>query len=243
MYQQLGPAGVVDDPRRQRIPEADRRRDVQAKVTRIAFKRVYPCCGTQGDVALWIIGVDGTHAERLSSTRELYNNLGGDDAFWNTAWAPDGRQLAYLADGVGGAYDVYVVNDDGTDGQNISASPEEEYWPSWSPDGSRIAFPRMASSRPRAGFSSRSTTPAESHQGTFVVVSPDGSNPVPLTGPPVDSETPVWSPDGTRLLGYVFNPDLLNERTIAVFDPSGREPTTTVPANGLNSASWQRLAP
>ena len=76
-----------------------------------------------------------------------------------------------------------------------------------------------------------------------MVVSPDGSNPVPLTGPPVDSETPVWSPDGTRLLGYVFNPDLLNERTIAVFDPSGREPTTTVPANGLNSASWQRLAP
>jgi hypothetical protein len=54
--------------------------------TKIAFKRVYPCCGAPGEVALWLMSADGTNLRRLSSMPETYSNLGGGDAFWNTAW-------------------------------------------------------------------------------------------------------------------------------------------------------------
>jgi TolB protein len=188
----------------------------------IAFKRVYPCCGKPPD-ALWLIGADGSNPHQLSS------RSGTRDALSNTTWSPDGRQLAFLADGIGGSYDVYVINSDGTGERNISNSPEEEYWASWSPDGARIAFPRMSGPRLIAG--------------TFVVVDPDGSHPVLLTGPSVNSNTAVWSPDGSRLLGYVYNPNLGTNDAIAVFDPSGRAPPTTIPEINFNYASWQRLGP
>jgi hypothetical protein len=64
-----------------------------------------------------------------------------------------------------------------------------------------------------------------------------------MRGPSVDSAAPVWSPDGSQLLAYVFDPGPLNERAIAVFDPSTHLPTITIPADGFTSTSWQRLAP
>ena len=83
------------------------------------------------------------------------------------------------------------------------------------------------------------------NQGTFVVVDPDGSHAVPLKGPSVNSNTAVWSPDGTRLLGYAKNPDpsLDFNEAIAVFDPSGQAPPVTIPAVNFGGVSWQRLAP
>lgn len=210
--------------------------------TRIAFKRVYPCCVARGDVALWIIDADGNNAGRLSSMKQLENYRVGDDVFWNTAWSPDGTRLAFLAEGIGGSLDVYVVAADGTHERNITMSPEDEDWPSWSPDGSRIAFPRMPELRPRAGFDSRSYAP-EARRATFVVVDPDGLHPVRLIGVFVDSNSAIWSPDGTRLLGYVFNADLRTDDAIAIFDASGHAPPTTLPEPGFSSASWQRVAP
>ena len=219
--------------------------------TRIAFKRVYPCCGAGGEVSLWVMDADGTNAVRLSKEKELYSSAGGYDAFRNTTWSPDGKRLAYLADGVpppgddpvvNDAYDVYVINADGSDEKNITESPEEEYWASWSPDGSRIAFPRMSAVRPRAGSSSDVFTSSDNHLGTLVVANPDGTNPVQMKGASVDSAVPVWSPDGEKLLAYVFDATSLNESAIAVFDPSAHLPTITIPADGFRSASWQRLA-
>ena len=194
---------------------------------------------------------DGTNAIRLSKEKELYSSAGGYDAFRNTTWSPDGKRLAYLADGVpppgddpvvNDAYDVYVINADGSDERNITESPEEEYWASWSPDGSRIAFPRMSAVRPRAGSSSDVFTSSDNHLGTLVVANPDGTNPVQMKGASVDSAVPVWSPDGEKLLAYVFDATSLNESAIAVFDPSAHLPTITIPADGFRSASWQRLA-
>jgi Tol biopolymer transport system component len=218
----------------------------------IAFKRVYPCCDGYDDITLWRIDIDGTNRKRLSSQKELYNNLGGDDAFLNTAWSPDGKRLAFVADGVppvadpmvDAAYDVYVVNADATGEHDVTRSPDEESWPSWSPDGSRIAFVRMLMPRPRAGFmfSNRGAAPLESHVGTLVVADPDGSKVINMQGPSVDDAAPIWSPDGKRLIAYEFDETLLNDRAFAIFDPSARLPTITVPIDGFNGASWQRLA-
>ena len=37
---------------------------------------------------------------------------------------------------------IFVMNADGSDQVNLSNSPEHDYYPSWSPDGTKIAFDR-----------------------------------------------------------------------------------------------------
>jgi TolB protein len=193
---------------------------------RIAFKRIDPAADdalrATGD--LWLMNADGTDAHRLTSLG------GGQNALVNTAWSPDGRSIAFLAT-TDAQYDVYVTGPDEGEPRNISHSVANEFWPSWSPDGTRIAFARL---EPGAG-----------NQGVIVVADPDGSHPVTLVGPPVNSNTPVWSPDGTRLLADAKNPDPGQDvnAAIAVFDPTGRVPTTMISAPNFLSASWQRLAP
>jgi TolB protein len=195
--------------------------------SRIAFNRFDVASkdvNTTG--SLWVIGADGSNIHRMSSLQGTHN------AFWNTAWSPDGSRLAFLAPGLGGNFDVYVVGADGTSKErNISNSPEEEYWPSWSPDGTRIAFAKV--------------NPPATYQGTIVVVDPDGLHPIELSGTHVNSNTLVWSPDGKRLLAYATDPDPTIGRNvaIAIFDPTRDVPPTTIPAAGFGSATWQRLAP
>ena len=108
---------------------------------------------------------------------------GSGYAFWNAQWSPDGDSLV-VPRGRRWAHDVWTIKTDGTDERNISNSREDESWPTWSPDGARIAFVR---------------TSAPS-QGSFVVVNADGSEPKALTGPSVDGNMPIWSPDATKAL-------------------------------------------
>ena len=190
--------------------------------SQIAFKRIFPCCATR--YGLWLMAADGSDLRPLSTATG-----NRDNAFWNIAWSPDGKRLAFLADGVGGSMDVYVIDAAGTVQKDLTSSPEDEFWPTWSPDGSRIAFPRM--------------WPRMNNQGSFLVADPDGSQPITLSGSYVNSNAPVWSPDGMRLLGYVYDPSSATNTAVAVFDPSGRAPPTLMPINDYNSASWQRLAP
>ena len=153
---------------------------------RIAFK-------TLGfDQALWLVNADGSNAHRLTHV------LGGGYSFWNAQWSSDGTRLLFVA-GIDGTYDVWTINADGTDERNISMSKEDEYWPSWSPDGERIAFVRIS---------------AEGH-GSVVIVNADGSEPVVLPGPSMNSNMPIWSPDGTKLFGPAAD---TSSPTIVVYD-------------------------
>lgn len=189
--------------------------------SQIAFKRIDPTADdaihATGD--LWLMNSDGTNPHQLSSLG------GGENALWNTAWSPDGKWIAFLA--VNGGFDVYVISPDGKVLRNLSHSPESESWPSWSPDGTRIAFSRIGL-----------TT------WNIVVMDPDGSHAVDLSGPPVNSKAPVWSPDGLQLLAYA-NPDESQDvnAAIVLLDPTGRVPAISIPAANFGSASWQRLAP
>lgn len=70
----------------------------------------------------------------------------GDAA--NPAWSPDGKRLVFDAstndndDSSRGEWELWVVNMDGTDRHRLTNNSVNDWGPSWSPDGRRIAFCR-----------------------------------------------------------------------------------------------------
>jgi TolB protein len=109
----------------------------------------------------------------------------------STAPPPEVQRLAF-ASNRGGTSQIFVVNEDGTDleqltHQEVGADATE---PAWSPDGSRIAFTE------RYGRITR-----------IVLMHPDGTHFSPITVTQwsidrfgiVSGSSPTWSPDGKRL--------------------------------------------
>jgi TolB protein len=188
----------------------------------IVFKRIVPCCGGPPD-SLWLMSPDGSNLHQLSATTGTRDALGG------TTWSPDGTRLAFIAPGTDLNNDIFVINAERPGERNITHSLEDEFWPSWSPDGTRLVFARV-----QLGASSLGTG--------LLVVDADGTNLVPVPTGTTGVSTPFWSPDGSRILGYVEG-GFGGADSIAVLDPTGRDPPVGIPLPGAGSASWQRLAP
>ena len=186
---------------------------------RIAFTRA------GGGSDIWVVNVDGSGLVNLTNDP--------DGAESDAAWSPDGSRIAYTRSGCAqgsneGGVCVYVMNADGT-GQTL-LTPEENYpecpgnapgsahrrhseQPSWSPDGSRIAF---------AGYWNTCDSPGGG--GDIWVMNADGSGKSNLINDKgtVDRQ-PAWSPDGTQIA-------FVSDR---VDNPSGPDADIfTVPAGG-----------
>ncbi len=78
---------------------------------------------------------------------------GANAAFWQSAegqailgglaWAPDARQLAFVADRDGAGAALWVVNADGSAARPVSGTPTSGAWPvlpAWASDGSNLAY-------------------------------------------------------------------------------------------------------
>lgn len=96
-------------------------------------------------------------------------------------WSPDSERLLFesydeLDPSLG--QDIYVVNIDGSERNNLSRSPGSEGSPVWSSDGKRIAF-----------VSSRDGN------AEIYVMDSDGGNPTNVSNMPVTDELlPFWRP-------------------------------------------------
>jgi len=83
-----------------------------------------------------------------------------------------------------GNSEIYKMNADGSDQTRLTWTGYDEYLPTWSPDGGKIAFYCYPDS------------PANAE---VYVMNADGSNRTRLTWDPAWDGHPTWSPDGSRI--------------------------------------------
>lgn len=107
------------------------------------------------------------------------------------AWSPDFRERAYVAN-----ERIIVAS---ADGSQMRAVTEESPWPpeepTWSPDGSMIAFLRRPPSRSGAR-----------QAADLFVVGADGASETRLTNDPFDEASPSWREGDVKSLGRCVPP-------------------------------------
>jgi Tol biopolymer transport system component len=149
--------------------------------------------------SLYVVNSDGTHRRLLTRGVQLYTPSFFSPAF---SWSPNGRKIVFVSSG-----GLSTVTTRGVPVfQRLSFTPLNpkfpEVWePTWSPDGSRIAF-----------------MTEESPADVVAVVRADGSDLKLLPGDGV-AHGPVWSPNGAWIAyglnqgDEVIRPDGTTART------------------------------
>ena len=123
--------------------------------------------GSDGFWDLYI--VDATSLERTKITRTQGPG--------RASWSPDGTKIVFRHGGQGSDLEIYVVNADGTGLTKLTDNNYVDSSPTWSPDGSSIAFATQ-----RHGKENQE----------IYVMNPDGSGKRRLTNNDARDGSPYW---------------------------------------------------
>lgn len=74
---------------------------------------------------------------KTGKEKRLTNRMGYDGG---AQYSPDFKKIAFYGKSEKGFYDIFIMNADGSELVNLTNDEEEDYSPSWSKDGKRIAF-------------------------------------------------------------------------------------------------------
>ena len=233
-----------------------------------------------------------THEGGADTTRELFimnadgsgvRQLTHDGAYAGfPAWSPDGRTIAYASyrgsDYIPGCLgfsicptDLYLIDATGGTPRPFATNADvSETTPSWSPDGSRLAFAEIGrdgvgsivnvavdgSDRVELSPSGKVSFPSWSPDGRSILflLAQDGTN-LLVTAPPTDSGhhvvtdthtdtnfgRPVWSPDG-QLIAYAR--PYAGTTSLWTIDAAGDRPPERVagwPGYDASPVAWQPI--
>jgi Tol biopolymer transport system component len=171
-----------------------------------------------GNVELYVMDDEGGNVTRLTHNA-------AEDA--RPAWSPDGARIAFESTrddpspGMCGSiclYHIYVMNADGSNVARLSGKATNDLFPTWSPDGTRIAF-------------------ASGRDGNWeiYVMNAGGGGEQRLTNNPAEDFSPAWSPYGGRL-AFDSNRDGNYEIYVMNADGSGTENVTQSPGDDISPA-------
>jgi TolB protein len=137
-----------------------------------------------GDIDIWTINPNGSKLDNLTANSDAFEGL--------SSWRADGRKLVFLSDrstatNPEGDTEIFVMNANGSNQQQITFNALDEEFPAWSPDG-RIVFARDLD--PIVG----------QVDDDIFTMEADGTNQKNLTNSPgVGDFEPSWSPTGRRI--------------------------------------------
>ena len=177
--------------------------------SRIAFTRIYPNQNNRQEI--WVMNADGSN--------QAYTGIDGFAA----RWSPDGTKFIYINTPTPGGsnlygVDIWTCSIDGTETKQLTNTTGDEWFPSWSPDGSRIVF----------GY----TSDGKYENNEIFVMNSDGTGRIRLTDNTAWDNMARWSPDGSQIVFesdrsahqnwevYIMNADGDNIRRITN-SPSG----------------------
>ncbi len=137
----------------------------------------------------------------------IYERLTGDKGVFST-------KITYVVKR-GGRYELQVADADGFNAQSVLASQEPIMSPSWSPDGSRLAYVSFDQKKPAVVVQNLA-------QGTTRVVANFRGN----------NSAPAWSPDGRTLAVALTKDGLTQVYRIAA---TGGEATRLTDSSGIDT--------
>lgn len=171
---------------------------------------------------LWTMNSDGTGLTQLT-----FNGAPEDRG---SSWSPDGSQIVYhttefqAAPGAGhSSFEIMIINADGTGKTRLTNNLVQDTLPSWSPDGTRIAF-----------FSTRDG------DGEIYVMNVDGSGVTRLTSSPGEDAHPMWSPDGSQI---AFHSRRLGRLDVFVMNADGSNPRLVTTGTAATSEFFPVWSP
>lgn len=140
-----------------------------------------------GNFEIYIMDADGTNQQRLT-------NFEGDDMNPHFIITPDTlpmKGIAFVSDRDGNR-EIYLMDEDGKNQRWLTNNKVNEWSPTWSPDGKRIAFVSKVEG-------------SDNRFSQIYVMDADGKNRRRLTNNPGNKSQPVWSPDGKKIAYFISN--------------------------------------